>query len=82
MLYCTADQLLFFRPKEYGPAIRRTFRLLFPGLRGFFFRKMLPLFQKLFQGTVLFSAIMFVFCNMLVDIAYAILNPKVKLEKG
>ncbi len=33
-------------------------------------------------GTVLFSAIMFVFCNMLVDIAYAILNPKVKLEKG
>ncbi len=36
----------------------------------------------LIQGTVLFSAIMFVFCNMLVDIAYAILNPKVKLEKG
>ena len=34
------------------------------------------------QGAVLFSAIMFVFCNMLVDIAYAILNPKVKLEKG
>ena len=37
---------------------------------------------SLIQGTVLFSAIMFVFCNMLVDIAYAILNPKVKLEKG
>lgn len=36
----------------------------------------------LIQGTVLFSAIMFVFCNMLVDIAYAILNPKVKLAKG
>ena len=36
----------------------------------------------LIQGAVLFSAIMFVFCNMLVDIAYAILNPKVKLEKG
>lgn len=36
----------------------------------------------LIQGTVLFSAIMFVFCNMLVDIAYAVLNPKVKLEKG
>ena len=37
---------------------------------------------SLIQGAVLFSAIMFVFCNMLVDIAYAILNPKVKLEKG
>ena len=36
----------------------------------------------LIQGTVLFSAIMFVFCNMLVDVAYALLNPKVKLEKG
>lgn len=36
----------------------------------------------LIQGAVLFSAIMFVFCNMLVDITYAILNPKVKLEKG
>lgn len=36
----------------------------------------------LIQGTVLFSAIMFVFCNMLVDIAYALLNPKVKLGKG
>ena len=37
---------------------------------------------SLILGAVLFSAIMFVFCNMLVDIAYAILNPKVKLEKG
>lgn len=36
----------------------------------------------LIQGAVLFSAIMFVFCNMLVDVTYAILNPKVKLEKG
>ena len=35
-----------------------------------------------FLLTTDFSAIMFVFCNMLVDIAYAILNPKVKLEKG
>ncbi len=33
---------------------------------------------SLIQGTVLFSAIMFVFCNMLVDVAYMILNPKVK----
>lgn len=33
---------------------------------------------SLIQGTVLFSAIMFVFCNMLVDIAYMLLNPKVK----
>lgn len=33
---------------------------------------------SLIQGAVLFSAIMFVFCNMLVDIAYMILNPKVK----
>ncbi|MCI8889159.1 MAG: ABC transporter permease [Hungatella sp.] len=33
---------------------------------------------SLIQGTVLFSAIMFVFCNMLVDIAYLLLNPKVK----
>ena len=33
---------------------------------------------SLIQGTVLFSAIMFVFCNMLVDIAYTLLNPKVK----
>lgn len=32
----------------------------------------------LIQGTVLFSAIMFVFCNMLVDVAYMLLNPKVK----
>ena len=33
---------------------------------------------SLIQGAVLFSAIMFVFCNMLVDIVYMILNPKVK----
>ena len=33
---------------------------------------------SLIQGAVLFSAIMFVFCNMLVDIAYMVLNPKVK----
>ena len=33
---------------------------------------------SLIQGTVLFSAIMFVFCNMLVDVAYMLLNPKVK----
>ncbi len=33
---------------------------------------------SLIQGTVLFSAIMFVFCNMLVDMAYMLLNPKVK----
>ncbi|MCI8983912.1 MAG: ABC transporter permease [Hungatella sp.] len=33
---------------------------------------------SLIQGTVLFSAIMFVFCNMLVDMAYLVLNPKVK----
>ncbi len=31
---------------------------------------------SLIQGTVLFSAIMFVFCNMLVDMAYLVLNPK------
>lgn len=37
---------------------------------------------SLIQGTVLFSAIMFVFCNMLVDIAYMLLNPKVKVGKG
>ena len=36
----------------------------------------------LIQGAVLFSAIMFVFCNMLVDIAYTLLNPKVKMGKG
>lgn len=33
---------------------------------------------SLIQGTVLFSAVMFVFCNMLVDVAYMLLNPKVK----
>ena len=33
---------------------------------------------SLIQGAVLFSAIMFVFCNMLVDITYMVLNPKVK----
>ncbi|MPN64933.1 Dipeptide transport system permease protein DppB [bioreactor metagenome] len=33
---------------------------------------------SLIQGAVLFSAIAFVFCNMLVDIAYVLLNPKVK----
>ena len=33
---------------------------------------------SLIQGTVLFSAIMFIFCNMLVDVAYMLLNPKVK----
>lgn len=37
---------------------------------------------SLIQGTVLFSAIMFVFCNMLVDIAYMMLNPKVRAGKG
>lgn len=37
---------------------------------------------SLIQGTVLFSAIMFVFCNMLVDIAYTMLNPKVRAGKG
>ena len=35
-------------------------------------------YYSLIQGTVLFSAIMFVFCNMLVDMAYMLLNPKVK----
>ena len=33
---------------------------------------------SLIQGTVLFSALMFVVCNMLVDVAYMLLNPKVK----
>jgi peptide/nickel transport system permease protein len=33
---------------------------------------------SLIQGAVLFIAIAFVFCNLLVDIAYMLLNPKVK----
>ena len=34
--------------------------------------------ESLIQGTEQLSAIMFVFCNMLVDMAYLVLNPKVK----
>lgn len=37
---------------------------------------------SLIQGTVLFSAIMFVFCNMMVDVAYMLLNPKIRAGKG
>jgi len=37
---------------------------------------------SLIQGTVLFSAVMFVFCNMMVDVAYMLLNPKIKAGKG
>ncbi len=37
---------------------------------------------SLIQGAVLFIAISFVFCNMLVDIFYMLLNPKVDFENG
>ncbi|WP_313186207.1 ABC transporter permease [Lacrimispora sp.] len=37
---------------------------------------------SLIQGTVLFSAVMFVFCNMMVDVAYMLLNPKIKAGRG
>ena len=37
---------------------------------------------SLIQGAVLFIAISFVFCNMLVDIVYMLLNPKVDFENG
>ena len=37
---------------------------------------------SLIQGAVLFIAIVFVFCNLLVDILYMILNPKVDFENG
>ncbi len=32
------------------------------------------------QGTVLFTAVIFIIINMLVDIVYAFLDPKVKLS--
>lgn len=37
---------------------------------------------SLIQGAVLFIAIAFVFCNLLVDIVYMLLNPKVDFENG
>ncbi|QOY60981.1 ABC transporter permease [Thermophilibacter immobilis] len=36
----------------------------------------------LIQGVVLFSAVVFVFVNMIVDIAYMLINPKVNYEGG
>ena len=35
---------------------------------------------ELIQGTVLFMAILYVFVNLVVDIAYLYLNPKVSYE--
>ena len=50
----------------------------YPGLGSLAVDAITSMDYSLIQGTVLFSAIMFVFCNMLVDVAYMLLNPKVK----
>ena len=36
----------------------------------------------LIQGVVLFSAVIFVFVNLVVDIAYMLINPRVNYESG
>ena len=37
---------------------------------------------SLIQGVVLFSAVVFVFVNLVVDIVYMVINPKVNYEGG
>ncbi len=41
---------------------------------------LLSLEFRMFHGTVLFTAVIFIIINMIVDIVYAFLDPKVKLS--
>jgi peptide/nickel transport system permease protein len=51
-----------------------------PGIGLLAFDSILKLDFPMIQGTVLFSAVVFVVINFFVDILYAVLDPKVKLS--
>ena len=50
-----------------------------PGIGSLAMDSIMKLDFPMIQGTILFSAIVFVIINFLVDILYALINPKVKL---
>ena len=50
-----------------------------PGIGSLAMDSILKFDFPMIQGTILFSAIVFVFINFIVDILYAIINPKVKI---
>ena len=51
-----------------------------PGIGTVAIDSILKLDYPMIQGTVLFTAIVFVFVNMVVDVLYVFLDPKVKLQ--
>jgi peptide/nickel transport system permease protein len=51
-----------------------------PGIGLLAINSILSLDFPMIQGTVLFTAVVFIIINMLVDIVYAFLDPKVKLS--
>jgi len=51
-----------------------------PGIGLLAINSILSLDFPMIQGTVLFTAVIFIIINMLVDIVYAFLDPKVKLS--
>ncbi len=50
-----------------------------PGMGQYFYKALFNKDLPVIQGVVLLSALIFVFLNLLVDVLYAYLNPKVRL---
>ena len=63
-----------------GGAFFVEFIFNWPGIGLLAIDSIMKLDYPMIQGTVLFSAVVFVIINFLVDIVYAILDPKVKLS--
>ncbi|MEK4092966.1 nickel ABC transporter permease [Viridibacillus sp. FSL H8-0110] len=53
-----------------------------PGMGQLFVSSILNQDYPMIQGCVLFMSVIFVFCNLLVDVTYSFLDPRIRLEEG
>ena len=53
-----------------------------PGIGRFALDAILKRDFPVIQGTVLFTAMMFIFANLIVDLLYGVVDPKVRLERS
>ncbi|MGE7932813.1 nickel ABC transporter permease [Viridibacillus arvi] len=53
-----------------------------PGMGQLFVSSILNQDYPMIQGCVLFMSVIFVFCNLLVDVTYSLLDPRIRLEGG
>ncbi|MFF3100144.1 nickel ABC transporter permease [Viridibacillus arvi] len=53
-----------------------------PGMGQLFVSSILNQDYPMIQGCVLFMSVIFVFCNLLVDVTYSFLDPRIRLEGG